>query len=134
MKKRTWMCLVTLLVLASTTWAVAQQTDQLAAEEAQPAAQEAPSADGAAPVVAGGPGADVYNDRCVRCHAEDGQAGTRMGERFGSPAFNAELIGTLGPDGIAAAVREGRENMRAITDLTDEQMDALVAYVQSLAQ
>jgi mono/diheme cytochrome c family protein len=77
-------------------------------------------------------GQALYTERCARCHADDGSADTRMGQRFDTQPFTAEKFATLGADGVRASIIEGRENMRPETDLSAEQLDALVAYTMTL--
>jgi mono/diheme cytochrome c family protein len=89
---------------------------------------------GTGAAAAGGLGQQVFHDHCVRCHGDDGQAGTRMGQRFNCPPFTTDLLTQLGGvDGIKTSVTEGRENMPPVADLTDEQLQALADYVMTLA-
>lgn len=154
-----WVILVALALLAgavlTSTLASAQETtegQEATTDEATPAegdtttgdeatAQGEAAAEGEAATqgdaetqgeAAGGEGQAVYTEKCARCHGEDGHADTRMGQRFEARAFSPEMLAELGADGVRTAIVEGRENMRATTDLTDEQLDALVQYVFSL--
>lgn len=100
-----------------------------AQEAAEGSTAEGSTAETEAPT---GPAA-VYLDQCVRCHGEDGQGQTRMGERYGVAAFTAEFLGELGRDGVRDALVSGRENMDPVEGVEGSDLDALVDYVLSLA-
>jgi mono/diheme cytochrome c family protein len=78
-------------------------------------------------------GQALFNDHCARCHGEDGQGQTTVGQRLGVPAFTAQLMTDLGSDGIHHALAEGHTRPPA-ADLSTEQVDAIVAYVMTLGQ
>lgn len=75
-----------------------------------------------------------YEENCVRCHGEDGQAATRMAERYGVEPFTTAKFTELGRDGIRDAMVNGSENMDPVEGVEGAELEALIDYVQTLAQ
>jgi len=94
------------------------------------AAKAAPPAAPAKPAKAAAAPPPVFHDQCEVCHGSDGR---------GNPAMVATLKGLdLGkaagksPDDIAALIRNGKGQMPAFKELTDDQVRALVDFVRSI--
>ena len=74
-------------------------------------------------------GAELYRAGCARCHAEDGSGG--IGPAIGTADSNAAL--ELSDDQIRGVIQVGPGRMPAFErQLTDEQIDSLVAYLREL--
>ncbi|MEX0326337.1 MAG: cytochrome c [Puniceicoccaceae bacterium] len=92
-------------------------------------------------VVSGATGEEVWMKYCKKCHGDDGKGQTAMGKRFEirdytDPAIQAEWS----DEDIKAAVIDGVKNesgkkvMLAFgKKLSEEEVDAVVAYLRSLA-
>ncbi len=87
-------------------------------------------------------GADTkenWEKNCAKCHGPDGKADTKMGKKLEvrdltdpkvQSAFTDAQATTAIKEGVKA---EGKSKMPAYADkLTDEEVQALVAYVRSL--
>lgn len=81
-----------------------------------------------------------WQKHCVTCHGVDGKGKTKMGQRLKitdltDPARQAEFSDA----DIVSAVKHGlkdangKTTMKAIEGLADEEIDALAAYVRTLA-
>ena len=71
---------------------------------------------------------EVYKEKCTRCHGDAGDA-------MISGAKNLKIT-TLSDDQLKSVIKNGVPNtqMAGYADLTDEQLNGLVAYVKSLKQ
>jgi mono/diheme cytochrome c family protein len=72
----------------------------------------------------------LYRDRCRRCHQADG-SGTHMPRSDLRGVFERHDVAT-----IARIIRQGRNppRMPGEPDLTDEQIDRLIAYLRALQE
>jgi mono/diheme cytochrome c family protein len=92
-----------------------------------------------APVPAGA--AENWELHCAKCHGPDGKGQTKMGQRLkirdltdpkvqatfdDKKAFNAMKVGVTDEN--------GRQTMKPIEDLTEPEMEALVAFIRSLVK
>jgi mono/diheme cytochrome c family protein len=75
-------------------------------------------------------GRAVYQDNCAACHGSAGR---------GNPAMAAAMKGLdlskaagKSPDAIGSIIRNGKDQMPAFKELTDEQVRQLVDFVRSL--
>ena len=76
----------------------------------------------------GGPGEKTYQSQCSGCHGIN---------RAGSPPAIPSLLGLegrLSDNEIAATIRQGRGRMPAFTNLSDDQVLAVVKYVSETPQ
>ncbi len=71
-------------------------------------------------------GLDLYRDRCLACHAEDGRGGPEGVGLAGRGVLDRA------PE-FAKTVREGRGRMPGFADTTDAEAADLLAYLRSLA-
>lgn len=84
------------------------------------------------------PAADLWSAQCAKCHGPDGAGKTKVGQKlkvkdYSDPKVQAELT----DDAMAAAIKNGvtengKERMKAFSDLSGDDVKALVAYVRSL--
>ena len=80
---------------------------------------------------------EIWTKNCAKCHGEDGQGKTKMGEKLGVKDYtNAKVQGEMKEEKMVKAIKEGvkeedKTKMKAFTDLSDDEVKALVAYVRS---
>ena len=74
-------------------------------------------------------GAQLYARNCAACHGSDGRGG--VGVPLALPSF----LASVDDEFLRTTIREGRPGrvMPAFRDLSDAQVDALVAYLRRLA-
>jgi mono/diheme cytochrome c family protein len=83
-------------------------------------------------------GKETFNKACAKCHGADGKGGTAMGKKLGVKDLSdakrqAELKDEVIFKAIKDGVKEGSKTvMKASSDLDDEQIRAVVAYVRKL--
>lgn len=82
-----------------------------------------------------------WQKHCVSCHGADGRGKTRMGQRLKitdltEPARQAEFTDAAAASAIRDGLKDesGKTTMKAVEGLSTEEIDALVAYVRSLAK
>jgi cytochrome c553 len=77
-----------------------------------------------------------WDKNCKKCHGEDGKGDTKMGKKLEIKDFtDAKYQESLKDDAMLKAIKEGvkdgdKTRMKAVEDLSDEEMKALVAYVR----
>lgn len=75
----------------------------------------------------------LFNEKCSRCHGEDGRGATHTGELLDAPDFTDEKWWkeTKDDDRFVHSVTNGKEAMPAFgKKLTKQEIAALVAYVR----
>src|SRR6266404_303004 len=78
-----------------------------------------------------------YDKNCAKCHGEDGKGKTKMGEKLGVKDYtDAKVQADMKDEKMAKAVKEGikeddKTKMKAFTDLSDDEVKALVAHVRA---
>jgi mono/diheme cytochrome c family protein len=84
-------------------------------------------------------GAQIYDDKCAGCHGPSGKGDGPAGKALtpNPPDFSTSLKGKDDAY-LTKIIKEGGEavkkspSMPASSDLTDDQVKALVAYIKSL--
>lgn len=69
-------------------------------------------------------GKEIYSQACQRCHGEDGAAGYLKAKNLQESQLSAAEMKDL--------IKNGKKTMPAYPDLTDDQLDAVVSFIQSL--
>ena len=87
-----------------------------------------------ASVASAAEGKEVFEANCAKCHGADGKGDTKMGKMVGVKDLTAQ---DLTEDQISAAIKDGVKKgdktvMKAFSDLSADDVKALVAYVKSL--
>lgn len=78
--------------------------------------------------------AGLYETNCVACHAQDGR-GSAVGKSLHAADFHSAQIQQQSDSQLAGVISAGRGNMPAFgTRLTNDQIDALVAYIRSVGK
>lgn len=79
---------------------------------------------------------ETWVKNCSKCHGEDGKGKTKMGEKLGIKDYtDAKVQGDLKEEKMVKAIKEGikeddKTKMKAFSDLSDDEVKALVAYVR----
>ena len=79
----------------------------------------------------------IWAKDCAKCHADDGKGKTKMGEKLGVKDYtDAKVQADMTDEKLTKAIKEGvkdgdKTKMKAFTDLSDDEVKALVAYVRA---
>jgi len=81
----------------------------------------------------------LFKAKCATCHGPDGKGDTEQGKNLGAKDLTTAAVQKLSDAEWKKAISEGKkaagkaEGMDAFKDkLSDEQLDALIAYVRTL--
>jgi mono/diheme cytochrome c family protein len=78
--------------------------------------------------------AGLYKTNCVACHAQDGR-GSTVGKSLHAADFHSAHVQQLSDSQLAGVISAGRGNMPAFgTRLTNDQIEALVAYIRTVGK
>ena len=80
----------------------------------------------------------IWTAQCAKCHGADGKAQTPMGKKLHIADFtDAKVQAAMKDDEMFKAIKEGRKTkegntlMKPATDVTDDDITALVALVRA---
>jgi mono/diheme cytochrome c family protein len=85
----------------------------------------------------------LWKSKCASCHGADGKAQTDQGQKMGLADYSAAPWQKAHPDAeLKQAIREGvdkvqggkKQQMDGYKDLTDDQVDGLVAYIRTFGR
>ena len=71
---------------------------------------------------------DLFRAGCARCHDDDGSGG--IGPAIGTADSNAAQ--NLTDDMIRGVIRVGPGRMPAFSEITEDQVDSVIAYLRAL--
>jgi len=82
----------------------------------------------------------IWEKDCAKCHGADGKGKTKMGEKVGVRDYtDPKVQESLKDEEMVKAIKEGvkekdtgKTKMKAFSDLSDEEVKALVAHIRSL--
>jgi mono/diheme cytochrome c family protein len=80
---------------------------------------------------------ETYAKDCAKCHGEDGKGKTKMGEKLGAKDYtDAKVQAEMKDADMAKAIKEGvkdgdKSKMKAFSDLSDDEVKGLVAYIRA---
>jgi mono/diheme cytochrome c family protein len=82
---------------------------------------------------------ELWEKNCAKCHGADGAGKTKMGEKLGVKDYtDAKVQESLKDAEMTKAIKEGvkekdseKTKMKAFSDLSDDEIKALVAQVRS---
>ena len=81
---------------------------------------------------------DIFEKDCAKCHGIDGKGKTKMGEKLGVKDYtDAKVQADMKDAEMTKSIKEGvkdkedKTKMKAFSDLTDEEVKGLVAYVRA---
>lgn len=79
-----------------------------------------------------------YDRACAKCHGKDGRGQTKMGQKTGAKDYTDPKVQEAVTDEAAfKAIKDGfkdkngKELMKPTTDMTDEEIKAVVAYMRT---
>jgi mono/diheme cytochrome c family protein len=79
---------------------------------------------------------ELWTKDCAKCHGEDGKGKTKMGEKLAVKDYtDAKVQAEMKDEQLTKAIKEGvkqddKTKMKAFSDLSDDEVKALVAYVR----
>jgi cytochrome c553 len=80
---------------------------------------------------------ELWDKDCAKCHGPDGAGKTKMGEKLAVRDYtSAKVQESLKDADMTKAIKEGvkdgdKTKMKAFSDLSDDEVKALVAHVRS---
>lgn len=84
-------------------------------------------------------GTAVWNNHCSTCHGADGKGDTKMGKKLKikdltDAAYQASFTdeGAFNAVKVGVKTESGKTTMKAIEEVTDEEINAVVAYMRTL--
>lgn len=88
--------------------------------------------------VRAGDAKDLYDQTCTKCHGADGKGDTKMGKKLGVRDYSdAKVQADLKDDVAFKSLKEGLKDadgkvqMKAFSDLSDDDIKGLVAYMRT---
>jgi mono/diheme cytochrome c family protein len=80
-------------------------------------------------------GQKVFQEKCVRCHNDDGSGTTVVGKALGAADLRSADVQKKTDADFYTQIDKGKGNMPPFgSDLTKPQIDELIAYVRQLAK
>ena len=96
---------------------------------------------GATLVSSAADGKAVWADKCAKCHGEDAKGDTKMGKKLKiADLSDAKAQAGFTDADAAKAIKEGKADktgkvvMKAVEDLTDDDIKAVIAHLRTLKQ
>jgi mono/diheme cytochrome c family protein len=83
------------------------------------------------------PAAETWTNQCAKCHGADGAGKTKIGQKlklkdYSDAKVQAEMKDADMAKAIKTGITEnGKEKMKAFSDIPDEDVTALVAYIRT---
>jgi mono/diheme cytochrome c family protein len=83
------------------------------------------------------PASEIWTNQCAKCHGADGAGKTKVGQKLKLKDYtDAKVQAELKDEDIAKSIKNGitengKERMKAFTDISDADVTALVAYVRT---
>ena len=83
------------------------------------------------------PASEIWTNQCAKCHGADGAGKTKIGQKLKLKDYSdAKVQADLKDEDIAKAIKNGitengKERMKAFTDISDADVTALVAYIRT---
>jgi mono/diheme cytochrome c family protein len=79
-------------------------------------------------------GAAVYKAQCAKCHGDTGNADTTIGKAMKVPALAGDAnVQKMSDSDIAARIKGNAKHPPNIKSLSDDDVNAVAAYVKQLA-
>ncbi len=83
------------------------------------------------------PASEIWTNQCAKCHGADGAGKTVVGKKLKLKDYSDTAVQTaMKDDAMAKAIKsgittDGKEKMKAFTDIPDADVTALVAYIRT---
>lgn len=80
---------------------------------------------------------ETWAKNCAKCHGEDGKGKTKMGEKLGVKDYtDGKVQAEMKDEKMLKSIKEGvkeddKTKMKAFSDLSDDEVKALIAYVRA---
>jgi mono/diheme cytochrome c family protein len=82
---------------------------------------------------------EVFEKDCAKCHGADGAGKTKMGEKLGVKDYtSAKVQDEMKDADMTKAIKEGvkekdgdKTKMKAFSDLSDDEVKGLIAYIRA---
>lgn len=84
------------------------------------------------------PASEIWTAQCAKCHGADGAGKTKIGAKlklkdYTTAAAQAEMTDAVIFKAIKEGITEGgKEKMKAFSDLPDDDIKALTAYIRAM--
>ena len=84
------------------------------------------------------PASEIWTNQCAKCHGADGAGKTKVGQKLKLKDYTDAAVQTAMKDedmtkAIKTGITEnGKEKMKAFSDIPDADVTALVAYIRQL--
>lgn len=80
-------------------------------------------------------GQKIFQEKCVRCHAEDGSGNAVIGKALGAADLRSDAVQKKSDADFYAQIEKGKGNMPPFGPSLDKsQIDELVAYVRAFGK
>lgn len=77
----------------------------------------------------------IFQDKCVRCHAEDGSGNAVIGKALGAADLRSDAVQKKSDADFYTQIEKGKGNMPPFGPSLDKaQINALVAYVRAFGK
>lgn len=83
------------------------------------------------------PASEIWTNQCAKCHGADGAGKTKIGQKLKLKDYTDATVQTAMKDeemtkAIKSGITEnGKEKMKAFSDIPDDDVKALVAYIRA---
>jgi len=83
------------------------------------------------------PASEIWTNQCAKCHGADGAGKTKVGQKLKLKDYSdAKIQADLKDEDIAKAIKSGitengKERMKAFSDISDADVTALVGYIRT---
>lgn len=83
------------------------------------------------------PASEIWTNQCAKCHGADGAGKTKIGAKLKLKDYtDASVQSAMSDEEISKAIKngvtvDGKEKMKAFSDLPDDDVQALVAHVRA---
>ena len=83
------------------------------------------------------PASEIWTNQCAKCHGADGAGKTKIGQKLKLKDYTDAAVQTAMKDedmtkAIKTGITEnGKEKMKAFSDIPDADVTALVAYIRT---
>ncbi len=85
--------------------------------------------------LAGPAGQEIFQQKCILCHGQDGKAQTDMGKKVEAADLTSSNVQQLSASEMTKIVKSGKGKMPSFDEkLSNDQIKAVVGYVRTLGQ
>jgi mono/diheme cytochrome c family protein len=83
------------------------------------------------------PASEIWTTQCAKCHGADGAGKTKIGQKLKLKDYtDAKVQADMKDEDIAKVIKNGitengKERMKAFTDISDSDVSALAAYIRT---